>query len=171
MEIKQYTLGDKAQFEKFADLFEMQKSQGIIRPSIFKYRPGFSRSAEVFLVAQDPVNQHILGILDYCVVLPTTDGKLIEDVSTFPFLERRFEYGFHGKFAWIHFIESFNPKQGIGTKLVSEIKAQSDFSGIYTIPAYTVLDFYTKNDFVRVEHLCNQQEVDSMLWKRDGLYL
>jgi len=171
MEIKQYTLEDKAQFEKFADLFEMQKTRGIVKSSIFKYRPAFSRDNEAFLVAQNPVNQHILGILNYSVIFPTTDGKLREDVSVFPFLKRRFEYGFCGKFAWIHFIESFNPRQGTGTKLVSEIKSNPDFSGIYSIPAYVARDFYTKNDFVLVEHLCNNRGVSSMLWKRDGIYL
>ncbi|MFA5258778.1 MAG: hypothetical protein WC402_01775 [Candidatus Pacearchaeota archaeon] len=171
MEIKQYNLEDKAQFEKFADLFEMQKTRRILKPSIFKYRPCFSRANETFLVAQNPTNQHILGILNYSVIFPTQDGKLREDVSIFPFLERRFEYGFHGNFAWIHFIESFNPRQGIGTKLVSEIKSNSNFSGIYSIPAYVAREFYSKNDFVRVEHLCNKQGVLAMLWKRDGLYL
>jgi len=172
MEIKKYTLEDKAEFEKVVDFFEMQKKNGIIiKPSIFKFRPAFSKPDESFLFAQNPVNQAILGILSYSVVLPNSKGKLREDVCIFPLSNSALEYRFNGKFAWINSLESFPARQGVGTQLVSEIKSPLDFSGIYTIPAYAARDFYTKNYFVAVDHLCNQQGVISMLWRRDGFYL
>ena len=172
MEIKHYTEEDITEFERVMGLFEKQKDLGIVNPTMFTSRPLFFDSSDRFIIAKDSSSQTILGMLQYSKV--SLDGKIKEDVSVFSSTNHNLEYSFNGNFAWILLLESFQKRVGVGSKLVSEIKSNSDISGIYAVynPSSSIAkSFYLANDFVPVNYLFDRNYFTAMLWKRDGFYL